>query len=958
MRGYLRKGVGRQAKRRFLELEADGRLRYYTDDSRRNMKGEVFVSGGQVDWSGGESFRVKCFPISKKGITQTQVKHLDLTAAHGKIAQAWVVAIKQFTAASAGSGAGSGAESRKADHPNAVRKLGLLMQYVISSIGEPTEAAVDAVFNAPVSQVLVTRFCTLFSSYPISRGAKVLSAVADIGVVTEAVKHQLLQLVEPLVPVKLYLDLVAAVCSDGSDEEHHVEAAVRQLLTLHQDVDTTLLQGVCTYVHHFGSASLPQLQRLVHAFVPAFIPQSTASGQVLDSAFVRAANNAPRVFSWLVRHVTSVFEPSTTTPAAHSSHSENAPLVDLTLSRGDMLQRLSELGGNPGAEDTFDAEPTTSSVSPAAGTGNRTLGGRQHSNIGSLRGGLRNSSRRLARSSRRLGGRGSAKGGGGGGLDHSHRIVLRPFVPPPLQAPTLTLLDTAAQQCDNPEALRHILEAVRILRGIKTAAEEEEAAAAAEGSAGGAGGGGGGDGGGKRSLSATSARAVRALGLVLAGDFLPWNEACRTQLVCRKWRTWHTSQQYATAGRLWQEVAATAVLRDFGEGAIDSLYDADLHASCEPAKNPWFEIAQRVAHCEYWQVPEDVHGNPCAYVIVDLSRSDCVVVGAAALQDSRPLVLPRHGLKKSGSKDGDTVVRSSAPKAAGHGENGGFAGLPLYAQGVLADIKRALTKLLGSWTWLRCAPGTRLVLLDDPDLRWLQHRATIEAAIVSEINPGGGLEFIDPLAAAFLITSNSGDGLVVDAGRRWTRVLPVCSHQPQAFAASSEPNGGDAVTSFLRRQLQIAGHAVRQVDAEVVRDAACFVLTAPGGGACDCSTRGESTVDFGDGRSVKLEHARHEACEVVFDPRLDGHDYCGLAEQLAQSVQRCGIDTRRPLLSNVFILDEDGSFARLPGFVDRLRAELARACQQPTDLVKVVSHGAKSQLYPYLGACIYLENDS
>eukprot|EP00750_Incisomonas_marina_P001828 INCI11703.1.p1 GENE.INCI11703.1~~INCI11703.1.p1 ORF type:complete len:988 (-),score=155.09 INCI11703.1:172-2862(-) len=894
------------------------------------MKGEVFVSGGQVDWSGGESFRVKCFPIIK-GVTQTQVKHLDLTAAHGKIAQAWVVAIKNFTAASAGSGAGSGAESRKADHPNAVRKLGLLMQYVISSIGEPTEEAVDAVFNAPVSQVLVTRFCTLFSSYPIPRGAKVLSAVADIGVVTEAVKHQLLQLVEPLVPVKLYLDLVAAVCSDGNAEKHHVEAAVRQLLALHQDVDTTLLQGVCTYVYHFGSASLPQLQRLVNAFVPAFIPQSTARGQVLDSAFVRAANNAPRVFSWLVRHATSVFEPSNTTS---KSDSENKPLVDLTLSRGDMLQRLSELGGTSGMEDTFEAEPTTSSARPA-GTGSRTLGSRQ-SNIGSLRGGLRNSSRRLGRSSRRLGGRGAAKGA----LDHSHRIVLRPFVPPPLKAPTLTLLDTAAQQCDNPEALHHILEAVRILRGIKTAAEEE---AAAEASAGG---------GSNQSISATSARAVRALGLVLVGDFLPWNEACRTQLVCRKWRAWHTSQQHATAGRLWQEVAATAVLRDFGEGAIDSLYDADLHASCEPTKNPWFEIAQRVAHCEYWQVPEDVHGNPCCYVIVDLSRSDCVVVGAAALQDSRPLVLPRHGLK-AGSKDGD---KEYVAKEAGHGEDGGFAGLPQYAQGVLADIKRALTKLLGSWTWLRCAPGTRLVLLDDPDLRWLQHRATIEAAIVSEINPGGGLQFIDPLAAAFLITSNSGDGLVVDAGRRWTRVLPVCSHQPQAFAASSEPNGGDAVTSFLRRQLQIAGHAIRQVDAEVVRDAACFVLTAPGGGACDCSTRGESTVDFGDGRSVKLEHARHEACEVVFDPRLDGHDYCGLAEQLAQSVQRCGIDTRRPLLSNVFILDEDGSFARLPGFVDRLQAELARACQQPPDLVKVFSHGAKSQLYPYLGACIYLEN--
>ncbi len=115
-------------------------------------------------------------------------------------------------------------------------------------------------------------------------------------------------------------------------------------------------------------------------------------------------------------------------------------------------------------------------------------------------------------------------------------------------------------------------------------------------------------------------------------------------------------------------------------------------------------------------------------------------------------------------------------------------------------------------------------------------------------------------------------------------------------------------------------------------------------------------MEFGSGRSVTLRwHERHAACEVIFEPQLDGHDHEGLAAQLAASVQRCGIDTRRPLLGSVFLLGEEDGLARLPGFVARLRRELALACGQPEELVQVEYHGGKTHLYPYLGACIQLE---
>ncbi len=75
--------------------------------------------------------------------------------------------------------------------------------------------------------------------------------------------------------------------------------------------------------------------------------------------------------------------------------------------------------------------------------------------------------------------------------------------------------------------------------------------------------------------------------------------------------------------------------------------------------------------------------------------------------------------------------------------------------------------------------------------------------------------------------------------------------------------------------------------------------------------------------------------------------------QVAEAVARCGIDTRRPLLSNLLVL---GGAFRSPGFAARLQAEVARACNQPLSAVNVQYHGAKTRLYPYLGACVLLEN--
>ena len=815
MRGYLRKGRGRQQKRRFMELDDSGILRYYTDDSKKVQKGEVQVYGS-VSWDGGAEFTLHCIPLVK-GVAQTTTKTFLLTAAHSSTAEEWVIALERFSSSTSQPASVSDSEAT-----NLVQKVVLLMQYVASSVDTSDESAVQEVFNAPVSDVLTRRFVAVYSRCPLHRAVEILSSLADITQATECVRLLLPQLSQTLLPPERFVDIVTVTVADAPEKQ--VEATLQQLLGLH-GVDTTLIQTVCVYLNHF-SISEAQLQLFVKQFLPAFLPQSQSS---LDADFVKATKLAPKAFAWLIRHALTAF-------AASSGDLQ----IDVNMSRKDMLLKLGELAH-------------TSEKGSDVCTGRRKLQSTAH--------------------------------------DPSRRLMLRQTGRSLRDVPTMALLDAAARKCTNLDALKLILEAIQALQ---------------------------------QSQKGHLTRASLDLNAInLSFQFLTWQDMCRTSMVCKSWRAWHQSND-PEASRLWEQVAVTLVDRDFGSVVVDSLYEPHLQESCNGDGNPWFEIAQHVGQCEYWQVPENVDGDACKYLVVHVS-SESVVFGAAALQDSRPLSISRT------APSGDSMKS--------------------YAAAVVADVQRALTRLLGSWTWLRHAANTRMVVLEDKDPQWMRSRDAIRSQLLSSLAPWTAIEFRDALVGSFLV-SGSANAVIVDGGRDWTRVLPVCSYQPQLFAATTQPNGGGVVSTFLARQLQEKGYNVTALQAELIKRETCFVLPAAD---VNCSCTDENTTfELPGGDMLTLGHERHLAAEVLFSPQSDGHDCMGVAEQVASSIQRCGIDTRKSLLTNIFVI---GGAFDVPGFEERLRHEVAVACKQPKELVSVTYHGHRTSTYPYLGASIELESE-
>ena len=60
--------------------------------------------------------------------------------------------------------------------------------------------------------------------------------------------------------------------------------------------------------------------------------------------------------------------------------------------------------------------------------------------------------------------------------------------------------------------------------------------------------------------------------------------------------------------------------------------------------------------------------------------------------------------------------------------------------------------------------------------------------------------------------------------------------------------------------------------------------------------------------------------EVLFQPALIGRDAPGVHEFTFQTIQKCGLDIRRDLFSNVVL---SGGTTLLPGFAERLLRELS-----------------------------------
>lgn len=107
----------------------------------------------------------------------------------------------------------------------------------------------------------------------------------------------------------------------------------------------------------------------------------------------------------------------------------------------------------------------------------------------------------------------------------------------------------------------------------------------------------------------------------------------------------------------------------------------------------------------------------------------------------------------------------------------------------------AIDRILGSHSFL--AHTSSLLILQGKGPSWNANRKSLVRMIFSRFKPIS-LRITSGTEAGFLV-SGQKDGLVVDSGVSYTRIIPIIELTPLPFAAAMLPIGGEDVTRALVR---------------------------------------------------------------------------------------------------------------------------------------------------------------